>query len=126
MYFFIQGVCTKVFLKIATLFIQSNILPNTLTPKISISVTVAAEDVSIDMKQLNEFLGSCLASRYQDSYITKLLRLPPASIINSEPMMIVANLTFTFPSTLLYNSVSTPQIATVNLNLIFFLTRVLL
>ena len=103
----------------------SSILPIALTPKISISVTATAGDISIYLKQLNEFLENCLASRYQDCYITRLLRLPPASIINSEPMMIVVNLTFTFPSTLLLNLVSTPQIATVNSNLIFFLTRVL-
>lgn len=86
-----------------------NTLPNTLMPKISISVTVISSDVPINIDHLNEFLGSCLASRHQECHITGLLRLPPADIINNEPMMIVANFMFTFPSTLFVQAVSPPQ-----------------
>ena len=84
----------------------ANILPNTLTPKISISVTVVSGDISVTMEELNDFLRNCLNSRDQNCHITSLLRLPPASIINNEPMMIVANLMFTFPPTFFLQAVS--------------------
>ena len=84
----------------------ANLLPNTLTPKISISVTVISGGVSVSMEELNDYLRSCLASKGWNCHITRLLRLPPASIINNEPMMIVANLSFTFPSTFFLQVVS--------------------
>ena len=86
-----------------------NSLPNTIMPKISISVSVISSDVPITIDQLNEFLGNCLASRRKDCHITRLLSLPPADIINNEPMMIAANFMFIFPSTLFIQAVSPPQ-----------------
>ena len=84
------------------------ILPNTLMPRISISVTAVSGDVPISMDHLNKFLEICLASKYQECHIANLLRLPPTDIANHEPMMTVANFIFTFPSTLLIQTVSPP------------------
>lgn len=84
----------------------ANVLPSTLTPRISISVTVVSGSVPISMEELNDFLRSSLASRDWSRHITSLLRLPPADIVNNEPMMIVANFSFTFPSTFFLQAVS--------------------
>ena len=83
-------------------------LPFTIMPRISLSVTVVSGGAPFSMDHLDKFLGSCLASKHQECHITRLLRLPPTGITNSEPMMIVANFTFIFPSTLLIQAVSSP------------------
>ena len=85
-----------------------SVLPNTLMPRISLSVTVVSGDAPISMDHLDKFLESCLASKHQECHITRLLHLSPTDITNNEPMMIVANFMFTFPSTLLMQAVSPP------------------